>query len=88
MWYYSVNGLKLILIIYMYNRYMKIKPMNSYINISAIKRVEPIVEIRQQDTQLKPMSMPTAVGLNSIMTHNILRNIPTQEIMKLMNQTS
>ena len=68
---------------------MKIEPINNYmISEIVVKKVEPIIEIRPQDIQCKPMSMPTAVGLNSVMTHNVLQNIPTQEIMKLMAQTS
>lgn len=71
----------------MYNECMRIES-NNYMSVVEVKKVEPIIEIRQQDIQMKPMSPPTAVGLNAVMTHNVLQNIPTQEIMKLMAQTS
>lgn len=69
---------------------MRIEPINNYYisEVVAVKPIEPIVEIRQQDIYTKPMSMPTAVCLNAVMSHNVLQNIPTHEIMKLMAQAS
>lgn len=78
------------------NSYSQVRPENEKPEDSVGKAEKPAEQMEQFHKEVKeqaeekakevqPDDTVTATKLNQAMTHNVVQNIPTQEIMKMMS---